>query len=101
MGRIIWETVVVPLPYLTSSLKRLGYMKELWEQTSGTIAQQNHAGMWKRALKVIESVEGVITPFDICSAASKPETTILDWPTWATTVPHFRIYLAKIQVPRC
>ncbi len=28
----------------------------------------------RRALKVIGEIEGVITPFDICSAASKPET---------------------------
>ncbi|WP_178649641.1 formylmethanofuran--tetrahydromethanopterin N-formyltransferase [uncultured Methanobrevibacter sp.] len=31
-----------------------------------------HAG--KKALDAIMAVEGVITPFDICSAASKPET---------------------------
>jgi formylmethanofuran--tetrahydromethanopterin N-formyltransferase len=28
----------------------------------------------QRALEAIKEVEGVITPFDICSAASKPET---------------------------
>jgi formylmethanofuran--tetrahydromethanopterin N-formyltransferase len=28
----------------------------------------------RRALDAIEEIEGVITPFDICSAASKPET---------------------------
>lgn len=28
----------------------------------------------KRALKAIEEVKGAIAPFDICSAASKPET---------------------------
>lgn len=28
----------------------------------------------RHALKVIEKIEGTITPFDICSAASKPET---------------------------
>ena len=28
----------------------------------------------RKALKAISEVEGVITPFDICSAGSKPET---------------------------
>jgi len=29
----------------------------------------------REALQAIQEVEGVITPFDICSAASKPETS--------------------------
>ena len=48
-----------------------------WALTSGTCApsrtRSSEAG--RDALKAIEDVEGVVTPFDICSAASRPETS--------------------------
>ena len=71
------KMIVVPIAIPDFKIESdLGYMEGImganfWymcaEKQTVTIAG-------KAALDAIENIEGVITPFDICSAASKPET---------------------------
>lgn len=69
--------IVVPIAIPDFKIEReLGYMKGImganfWYMCSNkkTVTEAGNA-----ALKAIQEVEGVIAPFDICSAASKPET---------------------------
>jgi len=69
--------IVVPIAIPDFKIEReLGYMKGImganfWYMCSN---KQTVTEAGKAALNAIEEVEGVITPFDICSAASKPET---------------------------
>ncbi len=71
------EMIVVPIAIPDFKIEReLGYMKGImganfWYMCSEKKTVTN-AG--KAALKAIEDVECVVAPFDICSAASKPET---------------------------
>jgi len=71
------KMIVVPIAIPDFMIQReIGYSKGImganfWYMCSSKEAVLN-AG--RKALKAIEKVEGVITPFDICSAASKPET---------------------------
>ncbi len=71
------KMIIVPIAIPDFKIERmLGYMKGImganfWYMCSNKDVV-TEAG--KAALNVIEQVEGVITPFDICSAASKPET---------------------------
>lgn len=71
------DMIVVPIAIPDFMIeKKLGYSRGImganfWYMCSSKEAVLN-AG--RKALKAIGKVEGVITPFDICSAASKPET---------------------------
>lgn len=71
------EMIVVPIAIPDFMIERkLGYSRGImganfWYMCSNKDAVLN-AG--RKALKAISEIEGVITPFDICSAASKPET---------------------------
>ncbi|MGZ7209574.1 MAG: formylmethanofuran--tetrahydromethanopterin N-formyltransferase, partial [Methanobacterium sp.] len=71
------QMIIVPIAIPDFKIERnIGYGKgimgaNLWYMCSNKAAVIE-AG--KKALKAISEVEGVITPFDICSAASKPET---------------------------
>lgn len=71
------EVIVVPIMVPDFIIeRRIGYGKgvmgaNFWYLCSSKEAVME-AGM--KALKVISKVEGVVTPFDICSAGSKPET---------------------------
>ncbi|MGZ7115999.1 MAG: formylmethanofuran--tetrahydromethanopterin N-formyltransferase [Methanobacterium sp.] len=71
------QMIIVPIAIPDFKIERnIGYGKgimgaNLWYMCSNKVAVIE-AG--KKALKAISEVEGVITPFDICSAASKPET---------------------------
>ncbi len=71
------QMIVVPIAipdFLIES--RLGYMEGIMGANFWYFSRSKEAVLegGRAALKAIEEVEGVITPFDICSAASKPET---------------------------
>lgn len=69
--------IVVPIAIPDFLIEReLGYMKGIMGANFWYYCSSKEAVLegGRKALKAIESVEGVITPFDICSAASKPET---------------------------
>jgi len=71
------QMIVVPIAipdFLIES--RLGYMEGIMGANFWYFSRSKKAVLegGRAALKAIEEVEGVITPFDICSAASKPET---------------------------
>jgi len=71
------QMIVVPIAipdFLIES--RLGYMEGIMGANFWYFSRSKETvlGGGRAALKAIEEVEGVITPFDICSAASKPET---------------------------
>ena len=69
--------IVVPIAIPDFKIEReIGYMKGImganfWYMCS---TKQSVTEAGNAALKAIAEIEGVITPFDICSAASKPET---------------------------
>ena len=71
------EMIVVPIAIPDFKIEReLGYMNGImganfWYMCS---EKKTVTKAGKAALKAIEEVEGVVAPFDICSAASKPET---------------------------
>jgi formylmethanofuran--tetrahydromethanopterin N-formyltransferase len=71
------KMIVVPIAIPDFKIERkIGYMNGImganfWYMC-GDKKTVTEAG--KAALNAIDQVEGVITPFDICSAASKPET---------------------------
>jgi formylmethanofuran--tetrahydromethanopterin N-formyltransferase len=56
--------------------RKLGYSNGFMGANFWYMCRSKEAVMnaGKKALKAISEVEGVITPFDICSAMSKPET---------------------------
>jgi formylmethanofuran--tetrahydromethanopterin N-formyltransferase len=71
------EMIVVPIAIPDFKIEReLGYMKGIMGANFWYMCSEKktvtEAG--KAALNAIEEVEGVVAPFDICSAASKPET---------------------------
>lgn len=69
--------IVVPIAIPDFLIEReLGYMKGIMGANFWYYCNSKKSVLecGREALKAIESVKGVITPFDICSAASKPET---------------------------
>ncbi|MDQ1280964.1 MAG: formylmethanofuran--tetrahydromethanopterin N-formyltransferase [Thermoproteota archaeon] len=49
-----------------------------------------------KAVKAIKDIEGVITPFDVCSAGSKPETS---YPEIGPTTNHFYCPTLRNKIP--
>lgn len=71
------DMIVVPIAIPDFMIERkLGYSKGVMGANFWYMCRTKDSVLnaGRKALKVIEKVEGVITPFDICSAASKPET---------------------------
>lgn len=71
------EMIVVPIAIPDFKIeKNLGYMKGIMGANFWYMCRDKKTVMeaGRAALKAIRDVQGVITPFDICSAASKPET---------------------------
>lgn len=71
------DMIVVPIAIPDFIIQRkLGYSKGMMGANFWYMCRTKDSVLnaGRKALKVIEKVEGVITPFDICSAASKPET---------------------------
>jgi len=69
--------IVVPIAIPDFMIERkLGYMDGIMGANFWYMCKSEEAVLkaGRRAIKAIGEVEGVITPFDICSAASKPET---------------------------
>ncbi len=71
------EMIVVPIAIPDFKIEsQLGYMNGVMGANFWYMCSTKEAVLeaGRSALKAIEEVEGVIAPFDICSAASKPET---------------------------
>jgi formylmethanofuran--tetrahydromethanopterin N-formyltransferase len=71
------DMIVVPIAIPDFKIeKQLGYMDGIMGANFWYMCSEKKTVMdaGKAALKAIGEVEGVIAPFDICSAASKPET---------------------------
>jgi len=71
------DMIVVPIAIPDFMIEReLGYTQGIMGANFWYMCRTKQAVMeaGRKALEAIEEVEGVITPFDICSAASKPET---------------------------
>jgi formylmethanofuran--tetrahydromethanopterin N-formyltransferase len=69
--------IVVPIMVSNFLIERqLGYAKGVMGANFWYMCKTKRAIMeaGRKALKAIHQIEGVITPFDICSAGSKPET---------------------------
>ncbi|NYB52840.1 MAG: formylmethanofuran--tetrahydromethanopterin N-formyltransferase [Methanobacteriaceae archaeon] len=69
--------IIVPIATPDFLIERkLGYMKGVMGANFWYYCSSKEAVLkgGREALQAIESVKGVVTPFDICSAASKPET---------------------------
>jgi formylmethanofuran--tetrahydromethanopterin N-formyltransferase len=69
--------IIVPIAIPDFKIEReLGYMRGVMGANFWYMCRdkQTVTEAGRAALNAIEDVEGVITPFDICSAASKPET---------------------------
>ena len=69
--------IVVPIMVSDFLIERhLGYAKGIMGANFWYMCKTKRAVMeaGRKALKAISKIEGVITPFDICSAGSKPET---------------------------
>lgn len=71
------DMIVVPITIPDFMIEhKLGYTHGIMGANFWYMCKTKEAVMeaGRKALEAIEEVEGVITPFDICSAASKPET---------------------------
>lgn len=71
------DMIVVPIAIPDFMIERkLGYSKGIMGANFWYMCKNKEAVLdaGRKALEDIEGVEGTITPFDICSAASKPET---------------------------
>jgi formylmethanofuran--tetrahydromethanopterin N-formyltransferase len=71
------EMIIVPIAIPDFKIeKRLGYQKGFMGANFWYMCQTREAVIeaGQKALEAINKIEGVIAPFDICSAASKPET---------------------------
>jgi formylmethanofuran--tetrahydromethanopterin N-formyltransferase len=71
------EIIVVPLMVPDFTIERyLGYAKGVMGGNFWVMCKTKQAlkQAGKKALAAIHNVEGVVTPFDVCSAGSKPET---------------------------
>ena len=69
--------IVVPIMVSDFLIERhLGYAKGIMGANFWYMCKTKRAVMeaGRKALKAISQIEGVVTPFDICSAGSKPET---------------------------
>lgn len=69
--------IVVPIMVSNFLIERhLGYAKGIMGTNFWYMCKTKRAVMegGRRALKAIGKIEGVVTPFDVCSAGSKPET---------------------------
>jgi len=71
------EMIIIPIMVPDFKIERyLGYGRGVMGGNFWYMCRTKRAVLeaGKRALRAISQVEGVVTPFDICSAGSKPET---------------------------
>jgi formylmethanofuran--tetrahydromethanopterin N-formyltransferase len=71
------QMIIVPIMIPDFQIERyIGYGKGIMGANIWIMCKTKEGAIkaGKKTLKVINRVEGVITPFDICSAGSKPET---------------------------
>ncbi|MDI6690782.1 MAG: formylmethanofuran--tetrahydromethanopterin N-formyltransferase [Candidatus Bathyarchaeota archaeon] len=71
------EVIVVPIMVPDFIIERfLGYARGVMGANFWVMCKTREAlrGVGEKALEAIHKIDGVITPFDVCSAGSKPET---------------------------
>ncbi len=73
---------IIVIPIMVSDFlieRELGYAKGVMGANFWYMCKTKRAVKvaGRKALKVIHQIEGVVTPFDVCSAGSKPETRFL------------------------
>jgi formylmethanofuran--tetrahydromethanopterin N-formyltransferase len=71
------DLIIVPIMVSAFLIERyLGYAKGVMGANFWYMCKTKRAVMeaGRKALKAISKIEGIVTPFDICSAGSKPET---------------------------
>ncbi|MDH5419118.1 MAG: formylmethanofuran--tetrahydromethanopterin N-formyltransferase [Candidatus Bathyarchaeota archaeon] len=78
-GERLYGRNMIVVPIMVSNFlveRQLGYAKGVMGTNFWYMCKTKAAVMeaGRKALKAIHQIEGVITPFDICSAGSKPET---------------------------
>ncbi len=82
------EVIVVPLMVPDFVIERyLGYAQGVMGANFWVMCKTKEAvkAVGEKALEAIRQVDGVITPFDVCSAGSKPET---NFPSIGPTTNH-------------
>jgi formylmethanofuran--tetrahydromethanopterin N-formyltransferase len=82
------DMIVIPLMVSNFLIElELGYAKGVMGANFWYMCKTAHAVMeaGKKALDAIQGIPGVITPFDVCSAGSKPET---NFPSIGPTTNH-------------
>jgi len=90
--------IVVPIMVSDFLIERqLGYAKGVMGANFWYMCKTKRAVMeaGRKALKAIHQTEGVVTPFDICSAGSKPETKF-PWIGPTTNHPYCPTLKAKL-----
>jgi formylmethanofuran--tetrahydromethanopterin N-formyltransferase len=90
--------IIVPIMVSDFIIEReLGYAKGVMGANFWYMCKTKRAVMeaGRKALKAIHQIEGVITPFDICSAGSKPETRF-PWIGPTTNHPYCPTLKAKL-----
>jgi formylmethanofuran--tetrahydromethanopterin N-formyltransferase len=82
------DMIVIPLMVSNFLIERmLGYARGVMGANFWVMCKTKQAVMeaGKKALDAIHQVQGVITPFEVCSAGSKPET---NFPSIGPTINH-------------
>jgi formylmethanofuran--tetrahydromethanopterin N-formyltransferase len=91
---------IIVIPIMVSDFlieRELGYAKGVMGANFWYMCKTKRAVMeaGRKALRVIHQIEGVVTPFDICSAGSKPETRF-PWIGPTTNHPYVRTLKKKL-----
>jgi formylmethanofuran--tetrahydromethanopterin N-formyltransferase len=78
-GKKLYGRNMIVVPIMVSDFlieRRLGYAKGVMGANFWYMCKTKEAvtEAGRKALKAVSQIEGVVTPFDICSAGSKPET---------------------------
>jgi formylmethanofuran--tetrahydromethanopterin N-formyltransferase len=92
------EMIIVPIMVPDFKIERfIGYGRGVMGGNFWYMCRTKKAVLkaGRKALKAISNIEGVITPFDICSAGSKPETR---FPQIGPTTNHFYCPSLKAKI---
>jgi formylmethanofuran--tetrahydromethanopterin N-formyltransferase len=92
------EMIIVPIMVPDFKIERvIGYGRGVMGGNFWYMCRTKKAVLkaGRKALKAISNIEGVITPFDICSAGSKPETS---FPQIGPTTNHFYCPSLKAKI---
>jgi formylmethanofuran--tetrahydromethanopterin N-formyltransferase len=92
------EIIIVPLMVPDFMIERyLGYARGIMGSNFWIMCETKEAvhQVGQKTLKAIHKIEGVVTPFDVCSAGSKPET---NFPLIGPTTNHPYCFSLKKKI---